>query len=207
MSTEGGDAGLLALEIFGQRIRSLRTEKGLSQQQLADLIYVTRKTISNWESGNRMPDITMLSRLAECLGVETYELIDVLNGPDTPPNVIVVEDEPVILKGFVHILSDTLPEAQTIGFQNGADALHFAAGNRIAVAFLDVELCGESGIDVARRLLDISPRTNIVFLTGHTEYAGEALDLHCSGYLLKPLTPEKILREIVHLRHPVRGLS
>jgi len=204
---EGGDAGLLALEIFGQRIRSLRTEKGLSQQQLADLIYVTRKTVSNWESGNRMPDITMLSRLAECLGVETYELIDVLNGPDTPPNVIVVEDEPVILKGFVHILSDTLPETQTIGFQTGADALHFAAGNRIAVAFLDVELCGESGIDLARRLLDINPRTNIIFLTGHTEYTGEALDLHCSGYLLKPLTPEKILREIVHLRHPVRGLS
>jgi len=198
---------MLALEAFGHRLRSLRMEKGLSQQQLADLIYVTRKTVSNWESANRMPDITMLSRLAECLGVGTYELIDELNGPDSPPSIIIVEDEPVILKGFVHILNDTLPEAQVFGFQNGPDTLSFAAGNRIAVAFLDVELFGESGLELARKLLGINPRTNIIFLTGHAEYTGEALALHCSGYLLKPLTPEKILNEINHLRYPVRGLA
>ncbi len=197
---------MLALEAFGQRIRALRTEKGLSQQQLADLIYVTRKTVSNWESGNRMPDITMLSRLAECLDVETYELIDEFNGQNEPPSVVVVEDEPVILRGFVHLLSDTLPEAQIFGFQTGADTLRFAAGTRIAVAFLDVELVGESGVELAKKLQLINPRINIIFLTGHSEYAGEALDLHCSGYLLKPLTPEKILREVIHLRHPVRGL-
>ena len=46
------------LEIFGKRIRALRQEKNLSQQQLADLMFVTRKTVSNWENGNRMPDIT-----------------------------------------------------------------------------------------------------------------------------------------------------
>ena len=94
---------MTVLESFGQRIRSLRIEKGLSQQQLSDLIFVTRKTVGNWESGNRLPDITMLSRLADCLGVETYELIDELNGQDSTPCIIVVEDEPVILKGFVHI--------------------------------------------------------------------------------------------------------
>lgn len=198
---------MLALEAFGHRLRTLRIEKGLSQQQLADLIYVTRKTVSNWESGNRMPDITMISRLAECLGVGTYELIDELNGQDSPPSIIIVEDEPVILKGFVHILNDTLPEAQVFGFQNGTDTLSFAAGNRIAVAFLDVELFGESGLELARKLLGINPRTNIIFLTGHAEYTGEALALHCSGYLLKPLTPEKILNEINHLRYPVRGLT
>ena len=201
-----GGVRVFALETFGHRIRTLRVEKGLSQQQLADLIYVTRKTVSNWESGNRMPDITMLSRLAECLGVETYELIDELNGLDSPPNLIIVEDEPIILKGFVHILSDTLPDAQVFGFQNGADTLQFAAGNRIAVAFMDVELSGESGIALAEKLQGINPRTNIIFLTGHSDYTGEALTLHCSGYLLKPLTPRKILNEISHLRYPVRGL-
>ena len=195
------------LESFSQHIRALRTEKGLSQQQLADMIFVTRKTVGNWESGNRMPDITMLSRLAECLGVETYELIDELKGGDGAPDIILVEDEPVILKGFMHILSDTLPEAQVFGFSNTAEALRFADGNRIAVAFLDVELYGESGLDLARKLQKVNPRTNIIFLTGHTEYTAEALDLHCSGYLLKPLTPDKIRREMAHLRFPVRGLS
>ena len=60
----------LSLEAFGQRIRTLRMEKNLSQQQLAELIYVSRKTVGNWEAGNRLPDITMVSRLAVCLGVE-----------------------------------------------------------------------------------------------------------------------------------------
>ena len=198
---------MVSLESFGQRIKSLRTEKGLSQQQLADLIYVTRKTVGNWETGNRIPDITMLSRLAECLGVETYELVDALHSQDDPPDIILVEDEPVILKGFMHILSDTLPNAQVFGFRNSAEALAFAAGNRIAVAFLDVELFGESGVDLAKKLQSINPRTNIIFLTGHSEYTAEALELHCSGYLLKPLTPAKILGEIAHLRYPVRGLA
>ena len=198
---------MTVLESFGQRIRSLRIEKGLSQQQLSDLIFVTRKTVGNWESGNRLPDITMLSRLADCLGVETYELIDELNGQDSTPCIIVVEDEPVILKGFVHILSDTLPEAQVFGFQNSADTLRFADSTRISVAFLDVELFGESGLDLAEKLMKSNHRTNIIFQTGHMEYTAQALDLHCSGYLLKPLTPEKILREISHLRYPVRGLS
>ena len=78
---------------------------------------------------------------------------------------------------------------------------------KMDVAFLDIELCGESGIELAKELCALNPHTNIIFLPGHSEYTGEALDLHCSGYVLKPLTPEKIQREISHLRYPVKGLS
>lgn len=192
---------------LGQKIRTLRTEKGLSQQQLADILFVTRKTISNWESGIRMPDVAMLSRLAKALGIETSELLDVIIDPDSPPNTIIVEDEPVILKGFLHILSDTLPDMEIFGFQTSDEALKYAERNRIDIAFLDVELFGESGIDLAEKLIHMNPRTNIIFLTGHSEYAGDALKLHCSGYIMKPLTPKKILDEIAHLRFPVHGLN
>ncbi len=48
---------------------------------------------------------------------------------------------------------------------------------------------------------------NIIFLTSHTEYMQAALTDHCSGYVLKPLTPEKIRHEIAHLRFPIRGLK
>ena len=197
---------MLTLEAFGQRIKALRTAQGLSQQQLADLIFVTRKTVGNWETGNRIPDITMLSRLAECLGVETYELIDTLQGQDSPPNIIVVESRPAGLKGILHLLSDTLSNAQVFGFRTGAEAVGFAVANRVAAAFVDTDLSGESGVDLAGKLQDITPRTNIVFLSGGTEHAGEALEMHCSGYVVTPLTPEKILNEIEHLRYPVRGL-
>lgn len=194
-------------DALGQKIRSLRVEKGLSQQQLADLMFVTRKTVGNWESGARMPDVATLSQLAKLLGVRSCELLDVLAGPDTPPNVILVDDEAAFLLASLHILSDTLPHAEAFGFQTGREALNFAAGARIDVAFLDVRLVGESGIELAKKLMELNPRINIIFLTGHSEYMADALRLHCSGYLLKPLTPEKIREEIAHLRYGVRGLD
>ena len=196
-----------SLESFGKRIRTLRQEKNLSQQQLADLMFVTRKTVGNWENGNRMPDITMLSRLSRHLGVQTFELLDEISGPDEQPVVIIVEDESVLLKGFVHILEDTLPRADIYGFETGAEALRFAESNHVAAALLDIELFGESGIDLAAGLMELNPHTNIIFLTGHTEYTADALDLHCSGYILKPLNKSKIRNQISHLRHSVSGLS
>lgn len=191
---------------LGNKIRALRSEHSLSQQQLADQMYVTRYTIMRWESGDHVPDITMLSRLAEILEVETYELLDAMNGADTPPITIVVDDEIVILRGFVHILENTLPGTEVYGFQNARDALDFAGSNRIDVAFLDIELPGESGLELGKSLSRMNPRTNIIFLTSHPEYALEALRMYSSGYLMKPLTPEKIRNEIAHLRFPVNGL-
>ncbi len=194
-----------ALGEFGQRIRALRTEKGLTQQQLADKLFITRTTVSNWEAGTRMPDIVMVSRLGKILGVKPYELID--NAPDTEdsPTLILVEDEPCLLTGFIHILSNELPNATAYGFQTGNEALMFAETNRVDVAFLDVELFGENGIDLAEKLSEIHPQTNIIFLTSHSEYSFDALRLHCSGYILKPLTPEKIRDEMAHLRFPIQG--
>ncbi len=194
-------------EHFGKRVRELRIRLNLTQQQLADKIFVARKTISNWEGGIREPDVSMIGRVARSLGVEVSELLDDSTSESTPPTIIMVEDEPIILTGFIHILEDTLPDIQTFGFMKAEEAARFAGGTRVDVAFLDIELCGESGIELARELCVLNPHTNIIFLTGHPEYTGEALNLHCSGYILKPLTPEKIKKEIAHLRYPVKGLS
>ena len=195
------------LESFGEKLRTLRVEKGLTQRQLADALFITRKTVSNWEAGIRMPDVVMLSRLSKVLGVKPYELIDVFPSGEDSPILIIVEDEQDILTGFIHIVSDTLPDVQVFGFQTGKEALEFAITNRVDVAFLDVELFGESGIDLARKLSAINPNINHIFLTGHSEYSFEALQMHCSGYIMKPLTPEKLLKEMAHLRFPIQGLK
>ena len=60
---------------------------------------------------------------------------------------------------------------------------------------------------LARELAKTDGRTNIIFLTSHAEYMAAAFAEHCSGYVMKPLTPEKIRHEIAHLRFPVRGLQ
>ena len=197
---------MLTTERFGSRLKELRMEKGLSQRQLAERMTVSNATIANWEVGKRLPDLTMLARLAECLGVEPSLLLDELHQPEGAPKVIVVEDVPVILKGLVRTVEEELPGAEVRGFRTGAEALAYARENPVAVAFLDIELSGENGIDLSRRLREIEGKTNIIFLTCHTEYTQEAIHHHCSGYILKPLTPEKLHREIDNLRFPVRRL-
>ena len=54
---------------LGETIKHLRTEKGLSQQQFADMLYVDRSTCANWETGRRMPDTSMIVNISKVLGV------------------------------------------------------------------------------------------------------------------------------------------
>ena len=53
---------------FGENVRMLRQAKGLTQQSLADKLYVTRQAVSRWEGGTRYPDLMTAKKLAEALG-------------------------------------------------------------------------------------------------------------------------------------------
>ena len=59
-----------------------------------------------------------------------------------------------------------------------------------------------NGLELAKRLKDQHGETNIVFVTGYSEYAIDAFDLHASGYLLKPATVEKVQDAMENLRIP-----
>lgn len=60
---------------FGNNIKKLREEKNLTQQQLADKLYVSRQTICRWENGSRCPDLITAKKLALELKVSMDELI------------------------------------------------------------------------------------------------------------------------------------
>lgn len=60
---------------FSKTLRAIRTKKGLSQQQLADMLFVDRSSVTNWEIGRRMPDRVMISRIANCLETDISSLI------------------------------------------------------------------------------------------------------------------------------------
>lgn len=62
-------------EKFGGFIQELRKEKGLTQQELADRLFLSNKAVSKWERGQSLPDITLLTPLAELLGVTVAELL------------------------------------------------------------------------------------------------------------------------------------
>ena len=61
--------------IFPQRLKELRQKKGLTQQEIADLLHVNRVTYTNWEKGNREPNFEKLFLLAEYLETTTDYLL------------------------------------------------------------------------------------------------------------------------------------
>ena len=63
------------LDILGANIAKYRKEKGLTQDKLAELLYISDKTVSKWETGKSGPDILIISDLADVLGVEVDDLL------------------------------------------------------------------------------------------------------------------------------------
>lgn len=59
---------------IGTFIKELRKEKGLTQEQLAEILNVSGGTVSRWETGTNMPDISLLASMADTLGVNTSRI-------------------------------------------------------------------------------------------------------------------------------------
>ena len=119
--------------------------------------------------------------------------------------VIAVDDERLALENLVESIAQASSDARIHRFRYPEDALDFARENHVDVAFLDVEMVGMNGVELAERLKFYYPDINIIFSTGYGHYRDAAFDLHASGYLTKPITPEKVKKELENLRRPVRN--
>ena len=60
---------------IGKNIRQLRIRRNMTQDDLAQALYVTRQTVSNYETGRSKPDIEMLERIADALGTDLQEIL------------------------------------------------------------------------------------------------------------------------------------
>ena len=69
-------------ELFGERLRELREQRGETQRSLADLTGMTHPYISEMERGLKVPSLTTLLRLAIALDCNVTDLVDVFNGRD-----------------------------------------------------------------------------------------------------------------------------
>lgn len=62
-------------EKFGQFLVEIRKEKQMTQKELAEKLFVSDKTVSKWECGNSMPNVTLLIPIADVLGITVTELL------------------------------------------------------------------------------------------------------------------------------------
>lgn len=187
---------------FSETLRKLREERGLSQKQLGKQMFVNQSTIARWENGTRLPDAAMITRLAKCLGVDVNALFQLVAQSEGSPNIIIVDDNRVILSGSVAVLEEAMPNATITGFILPEEAIEYAKINPVAMAFLDIELGSDNGLDLCRKLLDINPCSNIVFVTAYMDYSFEAWKTMAIGFILKPLTLESVREQLGKLRYP-----
>ncbi len=188
--------------LFADTLKKLRTEKGLSQNDIAKQLYVTNSTVSRWKSGRRLPDASMIFSLADILGADVNILLSAAAQSDEPPNIIMLDDNKIILNGGLPILEEVMPNASVTGFTKPSEAIEYAKENRIALAFLDIEMGTVSGLDVCRELLEVNPHTNVIYLTAYGEYSLDAWSTGASGFMLKPITPEGVREQLKKLRYP-----
>lgn len=118
--------------------------------------------------------------------------------------VILVDDEQLNLVRLQNEAKKALPEGSEIFvYNNPLEALKESKNQQIDIAFLDIEMPGLNGIQLAKELKKINPTINVIFVTAYDSYALDAYKIHASGYLSKPVKAQKIAEELEALRHPI----
>ena len=114
--------------------------------------------------------------------------------------IYVLDDEPFALRGTIKTIQEVVPKAELMGFGRAKDAIAQAEGAEVKpdVVFSDIEMPGISGLDFAVRFKKICPDAKIIFVTAYSQYALEAFRLHVHGYILKPITAERVKEELEH---------
>ena len=115
-------------------------------------------------------------------------------------NVIVVDDEKYMLETLEEAIRVS-PDIELVqSFSSCSAALKYAEESPIDIAFLDINMRGMGGLELAEKLIQLQPHCKVVFCTGYEEYAVSAFQLHASGYLMKPVDPEAVQKEIDHIK-------
>lgn len=111
----------------------------------------------------------------------------------------IVDDEPLARDELAHILR----RSKKVEIAGEADCMEDALQDIVRlkpeVVFLDIQLAEDSGLDIARRLLELEHRPEIVFATAYDEYALKAFELNAMDYILKPFDEKRIHQTVEKL--------
>ncbi|MBQ9870025.1 MAG: response regulator [Ruminococcus sp.] len=115
--------------------------------------------------------------------------------------ILCLDDEELALQMLEMCVKKARPDAEVWSFDDQDVLLEDAEEYGCDVAFLDIHMRGMNGVEVAKHLKEINPKMNIIFVTGFSEYKGDAMDMKASGYIMKPVTVEEVSEELDNLRY------
>lgn len=106
---------------------------------------------------------------------------------------IIVDDEPIARRG-IEKLAGQIGALELVGsFENAEAAGMFMIVNQVDLVFLDIQMPGISGMELARQM---SSATLIIFTTAYTEFAVDSYEIDAVDYLLKPIRPERFKKAV-----------
>ena len=111
---------------------------------------------------------------------------------------VIADDEENIRLGLAAMLARLWPELDICGqAANGNEALELIRSSRPDIAFLDIQMPGQTGLEVARQTLSAC---KIVFVTAYDHFAVQAFESEAVDYVLKPVTEERLKKTIARLQ-------
>jgi DNA-binding LytR/AlgR family response regulator len=117
---------------------------------------------------------------------------------DAAPSALIADDEPLLRERLRSHLARLWPELEIVAeARNGREAIALFEAHRPRIAFLDVHMPGQSGIDAARA---IARRAEVVFVTAHEHYAVQAFEQGAIDYLVKPYDDARLADSIARLK-------
>ena len=112
--------------------------------------------------------------------------------------IICVDDEKLVLERNMKLCRE-LPGLEDVhGFSKTADALSWLDANPADICLLDIDMPDMNGLQLAAKIKEKRPDAAVIFVTGYSHYALEAIRLHASGYLMKPITRDQLEKEVTY---------
>lgn len=118
-------------------------------------------------------------------------------------NIYAIDDEKMALNALVRAIEEAVPDAAIYSFTKPSELIAALPATPCDVAFMDIRMPGITGLELAGRIKAVYPNVNIIFVTGYGEHGVEAMNLRASGYLMKPVTKDKVEQEMLALRNPI----
>jgi DNA-binding LytR/AlgR family response regulator len=114
------------------------------------------------------------------------------------PGALLVDDEPQLVAYLRNALAACWPELEIVGeAPDGQAAIDLFDARRPDIAFLDIQIPGPSGLDVAKH---IASRAHLVFVTAYEQYAIAAFERAAVDYLLKPVDEKRLSATVTRLK-------
>lgn len=105
---------------------------------------------------------------------------------------LIVEDEDLCIENLRTVLA-VFPEIAVLGGVKTAEAVkEILKKTAVDLLFLDIDLGAENGFDIAAFIMEHYPRTSIIFLTGHADFALDGYSYHPVDYLIKPVDAQRL---------------